>query len=315
MTPGSATDPRAPAFGVPLPGPGAASYGAAVILRPLLVVAALATTLLVPAGPAPAHHADPPGPVHAGNELGWWHRGGLEWREEFEPAAPLTWRDVPQEPAGPQWVRRGRGVVRHQYGMLTLNTRRRGSLSATLDRPPATEGRWEVRLRSRAFEDVAGARDFRVLTELVPADRSAYACGASNVALESYDADGSDAGWHVRSAPDVEFAASVPLELDDQQWHTFAVEVTPRRVVWFVDAHVVRRERRAAAVVPVARTVRFTMRAVPGERMNRARMQLDWLRHWNRNARNTRSVRAPRADLGTYAGACPVPVPGPGSDG
>lgn len=267
----------------------------------------LLVTLLVPAVPAGAHHADPPGPIHAGNEFGWWHRRGLEWREEFEPAPPLTWRDVPQEPAGPQWVKRGRGVVQHQHGMLTLNTRRRGSVSATLDRPGATAGRWEIRLRSRAFEDVAGASDFVVLTELVPADPAAFACGASNIALESYAADGSsEATWHVRSAPDTEFRAALPLELDDQQWHTFAVEVTPRRVVWFVDAHVVRRERRAAAVVPVARTVRFTMRAVRGERMNKARMQLDWLRHWNRNAPNSQSVTAPRAARGTYADACPA---------
>lgn len=281
-----------------------------MLLRPLVLVAALAASLLAPAGSAGAHHADPPGPVHAGKDFGWWHLDGLSWREEFEPAAPLTWRDVPQEPAGPQWVTRGRGVVQHQYGMLTLNSGRRGSLSATLDRAPSTEGRWEVRLRSRAFEDLAGAPDFRVLTELVPADPTAYACGASNIGLESYAADGSTAaGWHVRSAPDTEFTASLPLELDDQQWHTFAVEVTPRRIVWFVDAHVVRRERRAAAVVPVARTVRFTLQGVPGVRMNRARMQLDWLRHWNRKAPNELSVQAPRAVVGTYAGACAEPAP------
>lgn len=281
-----------------------------MLVRPLALAAALLLSLLAPAlsaGSAEAHHADPPGPIHAGNEFGWWHHRGLEWREEFEPAAPLTWRDVPAEPVGEQWVVRGRGVVQHQYGMLTLNSRRRGSITATLDRPPATEGRWEVRLRSRAFEDRPGRADFRVLTELVPADRSAYACGARNVALESYAADGSTAAeWHVRSAPDVEYAASLPLELDDQQWHTFAVEVTPRRVVWFVDAHVVRRERRAPAVAPVARTVRLRLQGVPGTRMNKARMQLDWLRHWNLDARNEQSIRAPRGTQRDYADACPA---------
>lgn len=276
---------------------------AAALVVPLLVVTLLAT--LTPTAPAVADHAVPPGPVHAGKEFGWWHRDGLVWREEFEPAAPLTWREVPAEPAGEQWQVRGRGVVQHQFGMLTLNTTRRRSVSATLDRPAATEGRWEIRLRSRAFEDVDGAADFRVLTELVPADRAEGACGARNVALESYLADGSGpADWHLRAAPDVEYAASLPLALDDQQWHTFAVEVTPRRVVWFVDAHVVRRERRAPAVVPVARTVRFTMAAVPGARMNKARMQLDWLRHWSLDAPNDLSVRAPRAEQRTYADAC-----------
>lgn len=275
---------------------------------PSLASGLLACSLLAPLGspwPALADHAVPPGPVHAGKEFGWWHRDGLVWREEFEPAAPLTWHEVPVEPAGEQWLVRGRGVVQHQYGMLTLNTTRRASLSATLDRPAASQGRWEIRLRSRAFEDLPGAADFQVLTELVPADPAASHCGGRNVALESYPADGSSpAGWHVRAAPDVEYAASLPLELDDQQWHTFAVEVTPRRVVWFVDAHVVRRERRAPAVVPLARTVRFTLQATPGARMNRARMQMDWLRHWSLAARSRLPVRAPRAQERTFDRAC-----------
>lgn len=269
-----------------------------------LLAAALGGSLGSPV-PALADHAVPPGPVHAGKDFGWWHGDGIRWREEFEPAPPLTWRDVPREPAGDQWEVRGRGVVQHQYGMLTLSTTRRGSVSATLGRPAVTTGRWEIRLRSRAHEDVAGAADFRVLTELVPADPALTACGARNIGLESYLADGSsEVGWHVRSAPDIEYVASVPLALGDQEWHTFAVEVTPRRVAWFVDAHVVRRERRAPAVVPVARTVRFRMQAVRGSRMNRARMQLDWLRHWSLDAPNDLSVRAPRALLGPYAGAC-----------
>lgn len=289
------------------PGP-VPALTAALVPSVRRVALVLAAVLLAPAAaptPAFADHADPPGPVHAGQEWGWWHQSGLVYREEFEPARPLTWRDVPEEPAGEQWVARGRGVVQHQFGMLTLNSTRRGSLSATLDRPAATVGRWEIRLRSRAFEDIDGAADFRVLTELVPADPAQSACGARNVALESYLADGSsDALWHVRAAPDVEYTAAIPLDLDDQQWHTFAVEVTPRRVVWFVDAHVVRRERRAPAVQPVARTVRFRLEAEPGSRMNKARMQMDWLRHWSLDASNDLPVRAPRATVGTYAGAC-----------
>ena len=35
------------------------------------------------------------------------------------------------------------------------------------------------------------------------------------------------------------------------------------------------------------------MQAVKGKRMNKARMQMDWLRYWTLQAKNERSTKAP----------------------
>jgi hypothetical protein len=38
--------------------------------------------------------------------------------------------------------------------------------------------------------------------------------------------------------------------------------------------------------------------------MNPGRMQMDWARYYSLARQNARSVEAPQAEVGTYAGAC-----------
>ena len=257
-----------------------------------LVAAALLLPLAITLNPPTAtadHAGDDPGPIHAGNTFGWWQ--SLVYREEFHGKMPKYWKV------------RGQGVVQHQNGMLTLNTTDSGSVSATLKRKGATTGRWEVRLRSRRYG--TGDANFRVLTELVPAKPDAYHCGAQNIALNDYLIGRKTAQFHIRTLPDNQFRGHVgKMDLGKDEWHTYAVEVKPKRISWFVDAHVIHSERRRAALSGVALTPRFTMQAVPGEKMNPSRMQMDWMRHWSTKTPNTKSVVAPKTERGTYADAC-----------
>lgn len=257
-------------------------------------VAVAGVTLLLALTLAPsavAHHAGAePGPIHAGNTYGWW-KGGHITRWEFETGRLA---DV--------WKVEGRGVVRHQYGMLTLNTARRGSVSATLAGRGRAYGRWEIRLRSARFE--RSHTNYRVVTELVPAGDREQHCGARDIALENYQIGRRYSTFYINTLPDNSFVARKSMNLVDNRWHTFAVEVTRKRISWFVDAHVVRSERRGAALSGVPLTVRFTMRGVKGQRMNKSRMQMDWLRYWTLEAPNTRSVKAPGTELVTNRSAC-----------
>ncbi len=260
---------------------------------PVLALAAVAllalTMLLEPGSPQPSYadHADPPGPVNAQSTFKW---GRPTWQDEWETGG-----------RGPYRVE-GPGVVRMQHGMLTLNTTDSGTVTATRRKRGHTTGRWEIRLRSRRFE--TGGADFTVRTELVPAGKRDQHCGAQDIALESYRQDDPDADFWIRTLPDQEFAASQPLSLADDQWHTFGVEVTDRKITWFVDAHAVRRERRRAALSGVPLTVRFSMVDVPGEQMNPSRMQMDWLRYFTLKRRNAQSTVAPRPTRTTYTDAC-----------
>ena len=248
-------------------------------------VAALALALAAPA--TNAHHARPPGPVNAQTTYDW---GKPLWQDDFVGPRKAIWRV-----AGP-------GSVRNQHGMLTLNTARAGTVSATLRGTGHEKGRWEIRLRSRQYSNDHAS--YKVRTELVPAAKRPQNCGARNVALNSYTLGGNRAHHYIRSMPNRQFTSHTGVNLGRDRWHTFAVELTGKRISWFVDGHVLTTERRPAAMSDVPYTVRFTMLAQPGRRMNQSRMQMDWLRYFTLRKPNSRSVDAPQPRTGTYADAC-----------
>lgn len=244
--------------------------------------------LLLPVGPSWANHANPPGPIHAGNTFGWY---------------PTLWRDEFVGPLRSVWHSRGKGVVHTKNGMLTLTTGRQGSLSTTLAMAGHATGRWEIRLKTRRWG--SGNADYTARTELIPAgDRKQY-CGARNIALQSYTEGRAKARFYIHNLPNLAFRAAKRGAFGGDNWHTFAVEVTPSRISWFVDAHVISTERRPEAISGVPVTIRISLNAVPGARMNPARMQLDWLRYWTLAKPDDRSVSAPAPRLGTYPKACP----------
>jgi hypothetical protein len=255
-------------------------------VRSIAVVGA--AVLMVTLLPAVSQAYRVPGPIHAGNTYGW-YRSDV-WRQEFKGAKPAFWHA------------HGPGVVRTQHGMLTLNTARRGTVSATLARPGHRTGRWEIRLRSRRYE--SRFTNYRVMTELIPAGTRDQHCGGRNIGLESYRLGTDRAKFYIHTLPQNTFHAAMGRNLANDRWHTFAVEVTGNHISWFVDAHVVRTERRTAALSGVPLTVRFSMRAEPGKRMNQSRMQMDWMRYWTADTPNTRSIKAPATERSTFNQAC-----------
>jgi glycosyl hydrolase family 16 len=248
-------------------------------------VAALALAL-VPA--SQADHAHPPGPVNAQTTYDW---GRPLWQDDFVGPRKDLWR-----------VHNGHGSVRNQHGMLTLNTGRRGTVSAALKGDGHDEGRWEIRLRSRRYE--SRHTPYRVRTELIPAGNRDQHCGARNVALESYRLGGKRAHLYIRTLPNRTYNAHTGLNLGNDRWHTFAVEVTNSHIAWFVDGHVLRTERRPEALSGVPMTVRFRMVGEPGKKMNQSRMQMDWVRYFTLRKENSKSIDAPPATQKTYADAC-----------
>ena len=256
--------------------------------RALAAGAAHASQAETPAGLA-AKQA--PGPIHAGNTFGWYGHGGLVYDETF--VGPLNHK---------RWHVEGPGAVRTQHGMLTLNTATKGTVSAQMTIPGRAYGRWETRLRQRQY----GHRftPYRVLTELVPVTKAGEGCGEQNIALNRFKMGGHEVNFYIRSRPDNLYQASLKRGLGQDQWHTYAVEVTRKHISWFVDSHVIRTETRPEALTGRKFQVRFTMQAVKGKRMNKARMQMDWLRYWNLNSPNKRSTKAPEPKQTTYTLAC-----------
>lgn len=237
---------------------------------------------------SPASAAPIPGPIHAGNTFGWY---------------PVAKRYEFVSPLGPDWHTRGN--VRTQNGMLTLLSGSHHNVTATLRGAGHAHGRWEIRWRGRQYGHKHAA--YRLQTALVPTARAARHCGAQDLTFEDQKAGRNKAGMAIDALPNLSFTTKVRprgQSFTGDHWHTFAVEVTGKRISWFVDAHVVATETRPAALSGVPMTVRFRLQATHGKRMDPARMQMDWLRYWTLAKPNDKSTKAPRPHKTTYADAC-----------
>jgi hypothetical protein len=225
-------------------------------------------------------------PTNAAKIFRW---GNAQVKDEFK--APLASR----------WAVNRKSQVRNQHGMLTLDaTAAAGDVVATLTGNPRQYGRWEARVRGRQYG--TGGTPYRVVWELAP--YGAYNCGARSIVLADYALGSNLATMHLRNLPDVDHTASKALPLSGNQFHTYAVEVTPDHISWFVDTRVVMTERRASARTGERYAMRFRLVGTPGARMNRGRMQMDWARYYTLERRNAQSIEAPQASLGRYADAC-----------
>jgi len=194
--------------------------------------------------------------------------------------------------------------VRTQNGMFTIMSDRRGSTGATLRRHAHDRGRWEIRLRGKRIE--TGHADFTVVAELIPAGKStAQHCGARNVGFASFRPTSSRARFYSRTLPNNAFTKTRRrMNLSNDYWHTYGVEVTPRRISWFVDGRVRATERRAAALSGVPLALRLQLKAIPNTTMNLSRLQVDTVRYFSLKSPNKKSIRAPRLERRTYTGAC-----------
>lgn len=256
-----------------------------------LGAAATALALLAPLAAtqsASAEDARIPGKKFAAYEFGWY---------------PISFVDHFDDPLAARWEVAGPGSVRTQRGMFTAESTGRGSVSATLRAKAHDRGRWEIRLRARRYETAHA--NYTVAAELIPAGARAQNCGGRNISLASFKPTGRVVKQYARTLPNTSFTSTRKrLNLTNDYWHTYAVEVTPRRISWFVDGQVRATERRKAALSGVPLTLRLQLQAVPGKRMNRSRMQVDTVRYFTLKSPNEKSVRAPQPTQRRFGGAC-----------
>lgn len=230
---------------------------------------------------------------HAGSSYGWYP---VRHRHEFKGAKPAA------------WVKGAGGQLWTTKGMLTLNGRR-GDLSATWTGAAYDRGRWEVRMRTdrnnvRAAHAPA-LTDYLVKVELAPVTDDH--CGAEGVTLLAYHpSEPTTAAFAVNALPDLASTAQVQTKrpVGRSRWHTFAVEVTPERVSWFVDAAVVATQPTSQPLLTTPMQLRVSLVATPGATMRPTKVQLDWARYWTLAKPNKKPLTAPPLTEGRYDGAC-----------
>jgi len=176
------------------------------------------------------------------------------------------------------------------------------STTVTLRGAGHRTGRWELRWHgySRGNE----ANHYRMTSSLVPARKAERRCGP-DITFQDVTLPESRARFTLRPGTGTEYTASTASRGESfggrEHWHTFAVEVTHKRISWFVDAHVVATETRTAAMVDVPLTVQLRLEPTTPGKGDDVRMQLDWLRYWTLRKPDSKSTKAPAPRASTYA--------------
>jgi hypothetical protein len=255
------------------------------------VSAALVGTLAAALLGAPAGQAQEPGPIHAGNTYGWYPYTQHWEFERWGAPKPLT----------SDWQSTG-GHTSEQGGQLTMRAGKGRSTTVTLRGAGHRTGRWELRWHGYSLGN--DANRYRMTSSLVPARQAERRCGPQ-ITFEDVTLPASRAGFAIRPGGGTEFTTSTASRGESfggrEHWHTFAVEVTPKRISWFVDAHVVSTEKRAAAMTNTPFTVQLHIEPTARGKGDDVRMQLDWLRYWPLRKPDSRSVAAPAPHETSYA--------------
>ena len=226
-------------------------------------------------------------PTNAAKVFRW---GLEEWRQEFEVGT-----------LGSNWKSNRPRMVRQQVGMLTINARpRHPQVVVWASDQSARYGRWEARVRAVEWDRGRPSRRFH--WELVPT--GGERCTADTLTLASYKPDDATVRGALRTGRNDEFSFGKSLDLRSRAWHTYAVEITPKRVSWFVDTKVIHSETRPAALDGVALRPQFRLERDTSEWANRSRMQMDWVRYYDLDRPNAKSTDAPGMQLRTFDGTC-----------
>jgi len=229
-----------------------------------------------------------------------------EFGESFD-SRPYRGADI----AAGRWIERTDGtgrVVKYGGGVEFQSARIGGGTdesdvggsTLTLVDQPAERGRWEITERSYQYE--GAARDYAFVLELIPADPAGYDCGAHNITIARVS-PGDDRVTVGVNAGSATWNRTFQGYRQGGASHTYAVEVTGRRITWFIDARSVASVEASAAIPRVPMTVRMRLVGDGTAEMNKAVVKIDWVRSYDLK----RGTVPPRgADLvkGTYGDAC-----------
>jgi hypothetical protein len=199
----------------------------------------------------------------------------------------------------------GSGRVAMRNGAMQMSSApeggtSRGSLWATLQRNTQPYGRWETRVMPMTAG--RGSVDYRVRAELVPAD-AGQRCGGPGITLFDVTPSQSQVIIGATSPSGAQWTRTVPGVAIDNAFHAFAVEVTPKKITWFIDGKAVGRVTDRAAISGQPMTVRMTMQASGAETMRTTRTLVDWVRAYPADT-GRKTKGGVRLGRGTYAPTC-----------
>lgn len=155
----------------------------------------------------------------------------------------------------------------------------RGTTTLTLRDKPARRGRWELRERFRL--DEAGGADYPFVVELVPEGTEPTECPSYVLTIaRAVPGDGS-----VRVGVTAGGAAwSTSLGgygRREGEANLYGVQVTGRRITWFLNGRAVASTGATGAIPKVPLTVRLRLVGKGDTEMRKTEMLIDWVRHYD----------------------------------
>lgn len=228
-------------------------------------------------------------------DFDWEHGESLTDKASIGTRRRGSWLDVGD----------GTGRVAMRNGAMQLSSApeggtSRGSLWATLQGNTQQYGRWETRVMP--MTTARGSVDYRVRAELVPAD-AGQGCGGAAITL--FDLAPSQSGVVIgaTSASGAQWTRTVPGVATNNAFHAFAVEVTAKKVTWFIDGRAVGRVTDRAAISGQPLTVRLSMQASGVETMRTTRTLVDWVRAYPADT-GRKAKGGARLGRGSYPRTC-----------
>jgi hypothetical protein len=149
-----------------------------------------------------------------------------------------------------------------------------GSTYVTAEKAAQTYGRWELRMRSKVIE--RGQADYRMVAQLVPDGAAPDDC-SQVITVAEVDANGTRLSIGATNGTRAWRSTRAIASLDTSS-PAFAVEVTPRRVTWFMDGAVIGTVRSAAATSDRPMTMRIGLVGAGDTERNHTSLFSDWVR-------------------------------------
>lgn len=237
-----------------------------------------------------------PGPVNAANTFKW---GPMAERWEWEAGESTDpW----------QIYADGTGRATIYTAMMTLDSGpfggrsgySAGTVKATLQNSGHTYGRWEARVRAPSFQ--TGGADYSMALNLVPTcATAATACTSPSVDLGSWTGYSSATSIGVCEGTTA-WRTTRSLSHNRENWHTLGVEVTPKRIVWFLDAKVTAVLNNPGAVPGVPLVPQLVLQGKPGAAMNHTRLTADWVRYFTLKFPNKGKIAGAAPTASTVSG-------------
>lgn len=199
-------------------------------------------------------------------------------------------------------VKFGGGIEFHT-GERYEGSKDRGDTRLTLTGKAARFGRWELKERTRLDEKTTKQGDYTFLVELVPEGTGPEECPAYRLTLARSVLGaptikiGVNAGakaWTRTLTGYGRSGATLPPRL-------YGVEITKRRITWFVNGRAVASTAADAARPKVPLTMRMSVISNGDAEMDKADVLIDWVRNYDLN-KGTRTPRGYALGTGSPGG-------------